>query len=385
MAERRIAIVYDYMTQMGGGERVIRELHSVFPDAPIFTVVYDPKALPPDFRAMDIRTSFLDRLPLAHRKFELYIPFYGFAMEQFDLRAYDVVLSVSTMVAKGVVTGPRTCHVSLCFTPMRWAWDLYPSYLDELRGRFWMRLGFRISTHFYRIWDVASAARVNYFLAGSEVASRRIRKHYGRTSDVLHPPVDTGSFTPGGAPPEDFYLVVSRLVFAKRIDLAIDAFAKLGARLVVIGTGERASSLRRRATPNVSFLGYQDDDAVRDHYRRCRALIFPGEEDFGLTPVEAQACGRPVIAYAAGGALETVRDGETGVLFHEQTADALAAAVRRFESLAFDAARIRQWSLRFGRDRFRDGIRAYVHRKHEEYMHDFFGDPAPHPAGRTAE
>lgn len=377
MSGRRVAIVYDYMTQMGGGERVIRELHSVFPDAPIHTVVYDPKSLPADFRAMDIRTSFLDRFPLAHRKFELYIPFYGFAMEQFDLRAYDIVLSVSTMVAKGIITGPRTCHVSLCFTPMRWAWDLYQSYLDELRGRFWVRAGFRIFTHYYRVWDVASAERVDYFLAGSAVASRRIRKHYGRPSDVLHPPVDTDLFTPGGAPPEDFYLVVSRLVFAKRIDLVIDAFAKLDARLVIIGTGERTASLRRRATPNVTFLGFQDDDVVRDHYRRCRALIFPGEEDFGLTPVEAQACGRPVIAYAAGGALETILDGETGVLFHEQSVDSLIDAVRRSEALAFDAARIRRWSLRFGRERFRQGIRDYVHRRHEEYMRDYFGEPVP--------
>ncbi|MBM4156082.1 MAG: glycosyltransferase family 4 protein [Lentisphaerae bacterium] len=384
MSERRVAIVYDYMTQMGGGERVIRELHSVFPDAPIYTVVYDAKALPADFRAMDIRTSFLDRFPLAHRKFELYIPLYGFAMEQFDLRAYDIVLSVSTMVAKSIITGPRTCHVSLCFTPMRWAWDLYQSYLDELRGRFWVRAGFRIFTHYYRVWDVASAERVNYFLAGSAVASRRIRKHYGRPSDVLHPPVDTDLFTPGNVPPEDFYLVVSRLVLAKRIDLVIDAFAKLDARLVVIGTGERAADLRRRATPNVTFLGFQDDDVVRDHYRRCRALIFPGEEDFGLTPVEAQACGRPVIAYAAGGALETILDGETGVLFHEQSVDSLTDAVRRSEALPFDAARIRGWSLRFGRERFRQGIRDYVHRRHEEYMRDYFGEPPPRGAERTA-
>lgn len=377
MAGRRIAIVYDYMTQMGGGERVIRELHSVFPDAPIYTVVYDPKALPPDFRGMDIRTSFLDRFPLAHRRFELYLPLYGFAMEQFDLRGYDIVLSVSTMVAKGINTGPRTCHVSLCFTPMRWAWDLYHAYLDELRGRFWTRLGFRVFSHYYRIWDVASASRVNYFLAGSTVASRRIRKHYGRSSDVLHPPVDTDTFTPGGSPPEDFYLVVSRLVLAKRIDIAVAAFTKLGRRLVVIGTGERMPVLRRMATPNVTFLGFQDDAVVRDHYRRCRALIFPGEEDFGLTPVEAQASGRPVIAYAAGGALETVVDGETGVLFHEQTPGALAAAVGRFETLAFDAARIRQWSLRFGRERFRTEIGDYVHRKYLEYIRDFFGEPAP--------
>ncbi len=381
--ERRIAIVYDYMTQMGGGERVIRELHSVFPDAPIYTVVYDPKALPADFRDMDIRPSFLDRFPLAHRKFEIYLPFYGFAVEQFDLRGYDVVLSVSTMVAKGINTGPRTCHVSLCFTPMRWAWDLYHAYLDELRGRFWMRAGFRIFSHYYRIWDVASASRVNYFLAGSTVAGRRIRKHYGRDSDVLHPPVDTDRFTPNGSPPEDFFLVVSRLVLAKRIDIVVAAFARIKARLIVIGTGERLPVLRRKATPNVTFLGFQDDEVVRDHYRRCRALLFPGEEDFGLTPVEAQASGRPVIAYAAGGALETVEDGVTGVLFHEQTPEALADAVARFETLRFDSDRIRQSSLRFGRERFRTEIRDYLNRKYDDYMQAFFGDPPPPASGRT--
>lgn len=383
--EQRVAIVYDYMTQMGGGERVIRELHSIFPSAPIYTLLYDPAALPADFKEMDIRTSFINRLPFTHRKFELYIPLFGFAMEQFDLRSYDIVLSVSTMVAKGINTSPRTCHISLCFTPMRWAWDLYHAYLDELRGRFWTRIGFRIFTHYYRVRDVTSASRVNYFLAGSTVASRRIRKHYGRDSDVLHPPVDTDAFTPGGAPPEPFYLIVSRLVFAKRIDLAVKAFAHLPQRLVVIGAGEQASALRRMVTPNVTFLEYQPDDVIRDHYRRCRALIFQGEEDFGLTPVEAQASGRPVIAYAAGGALETVVDGETGVLFHEQTAEALAEAVKRFETIPFDSSRIRQWSLRFGRERFRTEIKDYVNRKYLEHMHDFFGDATPPAAGRDGD
>jgi glycosyltransferase involved in cell wall biosynthesis len=371
----KIAIVYDYMLQMGGGERVIRALHAIFPDAPIYTTVYAPERLDPDFREMDIRTSFIDRLPLSHRKFELYVPLYAFAMEQFDFRDYDVVLSVSTMVAKGVITGPRTCHVSICFTPMRWAWDLYHDYLAELRDMRLVRWMFRFWTHYYRTWDVASASRVSYFIAGSEVAAARIRKHYGRDSEVLHPPVDTRRFRPNGKPPEDFYLVVSRLVYAKRIDVAIRAFAGTQRRLVVIGEGERLAHFRRFATENIVFLGYQPDEVVQDHYARCRALVFPGEEDFGLTPVEAQACGRPVVAYAAGGSLETVIDAETGVFFPEQTPEALLGAIERFERLSFDGERIRANAERFDAAIFAERIRAVVERRHAEYARTFFPEP----------
>jgi glycosyltransferase involved in cell wall biosynthesis len=350
----RVAIVYDYLTQMGGGERVLRELHALFPHAPIHTLVYDRDRMPADFRAMDIRVSFIDRLPLSHRKFELYIPLFGYAMEQFDFRGYDLVLSLSTMVAKGVLTDSKTPHVSWCFSPMRWAWDLYPVYLDELGKRFFLRQAFRTFCHYYRIWDAVSSPRVSRFLAGSAAAQARIRKHYGRDAEILHPPIDTGFFTPGDQAPGDFYLIVSRLVLAKRIDLAIAAFAILGMPLVIIGTGEREAALRNQAPPNVRFLGFQDDTAVRDHYRRCKALVFPGEEDFGLTPVEAQACGCPVIAYAAGGALETVADGVHGVLFHRQNPEVIAEAVRRFEALSPrpDPAELRRNGLRFGRAAF---------------------------------
>jgi glycosyltransferase involved in cell wall biosynthesis len=360
------------MLQMGGGERVVKALHEIFPDAPIYTVAYDPRALPEAFRAMDIRTSFIDRLPFARRKFEIYVPLYAFAMEQFDLREYDVVLSVSTMVAKGAITGPRTCHISLCFTPLRWAWDLYQDYVEELRDARLVRWLFRFWTHYYRIWDISSASRVNYFIAGSHVAARRIRKHYGRESEVVYPPIEGHFFQSNEAPPEDFYLVVSRLVYAKRIDVAVRAFANLNRRLVVIGQGERLPHLQRIATPNVEFLGYQPDEVVRDYYARCRALVFPGEEDFGLTPVEAQAVGRPVIAYAAGGSLETVVDGETGVFFDPQTPEALAAAVEKFETLEFDSSVIRAHVLRFRPETFERRIREVVSRCREEYVEMFF-------------
>jgi len=368
----KIAIAYDYMTQMGGGERVIMALHEIFPDAPIYTVMYCPETMSDEFREMDIRTSFVDRLPFAHKKFELYIPFFAFGMEQFDFREFDVVLSVSTMVAKGVVTGPRTCHVSLCFTPMRWAWDLYHNYLEELRDARFTRWAFRFFTHYYRIWDIASVSRVNYFIAGSEIAARRIRKHYSRDADVIYPPIDTQQFTPNGAEPEDFYLVVSRLVYAKRIDIAIDAFANTNRKLVVIGQGERIEHLKKVATPNIEFLGYQSDDVVHDHYSRCRALIFPGEEDFGLTPVEAQACGRPVIAYAAGGSLETVIDGETGVFFHAQSPEALSEALEKFEAQEFDPGRVRENAERFDSKVFAERIRSYVEQKRDQYEDTFF-------------
>ena len=368
----KIAIAYDYLAQMGGGERVILALHRIFPEAPIYTVIYCPKSMSDDFREMDIRTSFVDRLPFSRRKFELYVPLFAFGMEQFDLREFDVVLSVSTMVAKGVITGPHTCHVSLCFTPMRWAWDLYHDYLSELRHARLTRWAFRFWTHYYRIWDIASVSRVNYFLAGSQIAARRIRKHYNRDADVIYPPIDTRRFQPSGAEPEDFYLVVSRLVYAKRIDVAVKAFAGTDRRLVVIGTGERLPSLKKIATPNIEFLGYQPDEVVRDHYSRCRGLVFPGEEDFGLTPVEAQACGRPVVAYAAGGSLETVIDGETGVFFAEQSPESLRRALERFETLEFDPARIRVNAERFDLSIFAERIRAFIADKHEEYEATYF-------------
>ncbi len=369
----KIAIAYDYMTQMGGGERVIHALHGIFPEAPIYTVVYDRKTMSKDFQTMDIRTSFVDKLPFAYKRFEMYIPLYGFAMEQFDFREYDVVLSVSTMVAKGLITGPKTCHISICFTPMRWSWDLYQNYIEELKGKWFIRQGFRFFTHYYRIWDMATAARVNYFVAGSRVAAQRIRKHYNRDSKVIHPPVDVESYVPNGKPPEDFYLVVSRLVLAKRVDLAVKAFALSGRPLVVIGRGERLRHLRKIATPNIRFLGYQPDEVVRNYYARCRALIFPGEEDFGLTLVEAQASGRPVIGYAAGGALETIQDGKTGVFFHEQTPESLNNAVDRFEKIQFDDKSIRQSSLRFSTAQFRKAITEFVAIKHKEYIRTFFG------------
>lgn len=368
----KIAIAYDYMTQMGGGERVILALKKIFPDAPIYTVLYDPRTMSDAFADADIRTSFVDRLPFSHRNFELYVPLYAFGMEQFDFREYDVVLSVSTMVAKGVITGPRTCHISICFTPMRWAWDLYHDYLEELRNARFTRWMFRFWTHYYRIWDVASAQRVNYFVAGSEVAASRIRKHYGRGAHVIHPPIDTERFQPTGEAGEDFYLVVSRLVYAKRIDLAVRAFANSDRRLVVIGQGERLPSLEKIAGPNVEFLGYQPDEVVRSYYSRCRALIFPGEEDFGLTPVEAQACGRPVIAYAAGGSLETVVDEVTGVFFHEQNAGALTEALEKFEQLDFDPEVIRESALRFGTQDFARRIQDFVEASRKEYMGSFF-------------
>jgi glycosyltransferase involved in cell wall biosynthesis len=276
------------------------------------------------------------------------------------------------MVAKGINTGHNTCHISLCFTPMRWAWDLYQNYIEELRGRFFLRAMFRVFTHYYRLWDVASTSRVNYFIAGSQVAARRIHKHYGRKSDVMHPPIEVERFTPTGKPPEDFYLVVSRLVLAKRIDLAVRAFALLGKRLVVIGTGERLAHLKKIATSNITFAGYQPDAVVSDYLARCKALIFPGEEDFGMTPVEAMAAGRPAIAYAAGGALETIKDTETGIFFHEQTPEALAAAVKRFETLTFDSRSIRAHAEGFGAAAFETAIRSYVEARRAEYLHTYF-------------
>jgi len=294
-------------------------------------------------------------------------------MEQFDFREFDVVLSVSTMVAKGLITASKTCHISMCCTPMRWAWDLYQNYLEELKGRRIMRFGFRLATHYYRWWDIATAARVNYFIAGSRVAAVRIRKHYGRGSEVIYPSVDTDFFVPNRKSPEDFYLVVSRLVLAKRIDLVVEAFSRSGRPLVVIGQGEQSAHLKRIAAPNIRFLGYQPDAVLQDYYARCRALIFPGEDDFGLTIVEAQASGRPVIGYAAGGVLETIQDGVTGIFFRRQTPECLNEAVERLEVTRFNYGIIRKSSLRFSTENFKKAILQFVETKYAEYMKTFFG------------
>ena len=356
----RLAIVHDYLNQYGGAERVLESLHDLYPDAPIYTSIYDSDRMPDFYRGWDIRTSFMQRLPGVSAHHQMFLPCYPVAIESFELSGYDVILSNSSAWAKGVVTPPNAVHVCYCLTPMRWAWR-YGDYVERERLGRLPRLGLPAAMTALRIWDVTSAQRVDEFMAISRAVAARIRKYYRREATVVYPPVDTDRFATA-RPPGGYYLVVSRLIPYKRVDLAVEAFSRLGLPLKVAGDGRDRAALQARAGRNVEFLGHVSDAEVVELIRGCRAFVFPGEEDFGIAPVEAQAAGRPVVAFGAGGALDTVLDGETGVHFREQTAEGLIDAVRRLESLALDPDRIAAHARGFDAAVFREQITAFVER-----------------------
>lgn len=354
----KIAIVHDWLTNMGGAEKVIESFINVYPEAPIYTSMVNKDNLSKKFQNKKIIPSFLqkkmNKKKPNHQKF---LPFMPMAFESFDLNDYDIVLSSSSSCAKGVITRPGTVHVCYCHTPMRYGWEFYHEYIENM-GKLKKSL-VKYVMNYIRLWDRISADRVDYFIANSKYVANRIWKHYRRPSTVIYPPVNTEYYTPEGQK-EDIYLCMSRLVKYKRVDLAVEAFNKLGKKLVVIGAGEQLEYLKSIAKPNIVFLGRQPDEVVREYYRKSKAFLFPGEEDFGITPVEAQACGTPVIAFGKGGAMETVIDGVTGTFFSEQTADSLIEAVQRFEQLEFKSDDCRKNAERFSIERFEKQIKAYV-------------------------
>ncbi|WP_052888190.1 glycosyltransferase [Thermogemmatispora carboxidivorans] len=358
----RVALVHDYLNQMGGAERVVLALHELFPDAPLYTSIFDPKRVDPAFRRMDIRTSFMQQFPLVTSHHQPYLPFYSYAMESLDLRGYDLVLSSSSAFAKGVITRPETLHICYCHTPMRWCWN-YEEYVErEQLGRLARSLlPFLVSR--LRLWDQVTAARVDHFIANSPVVAERIRKYYRREAVVIPPPVDASRFKFEPQARGDYFLIVSRLVPYKRIDLAIEACNALRLPLVIIGKGRDLPRLQRLAGPTIRFAGQLSDAEVLDYFAHCRALLFPGEEDFGITPLEAQASGRPVIAYGAGGALASVIEGVTGVFFREQTVESLAAVLATFDERAFDPYTIREHALEFDKPRFQRRMLQFIEAK----------------------
>jgi len=379
LSKLRVAIVHYWFVRQRGGERVLEVLAGMFPQADIFTMVLDPSSLPPSLRARRFTTSFLQRIPGITRHYKKFLPLFPLALEQFKLDEYDLVISSESGAAKGVLTRPHTCHICYCHTPMRYVWDMYHQYRASAPGGALGRALYSVVANYVRQWDYAAAARVDYYVASSHNAAFRIAKYYRREAEVIHPPVNVSAFSLG-TNPEDFYLVVSPLVAYKRVDLAISACNLLKRRLVVIGEGEMRRALEKIAGPTTIFLGYQPDARVREYYQRCRAFIFPNEEDIGLTPIEAQACGRPVIAFARGGALETVMGGfpadsyvpesSTGVFFPEQSAESLAEAVRFFESneTRFSPAFIRRHAERFDVSRFKAEMRAFINLKMLEFI-----------------
>jgi len=357
----RVALVHDYLVDAGGAERVLKVFHEIFPEAPIFTSVYNPHTTFADFRTMDVRPSFLQHFTTSKRRYRWLLPFYPLAFESFDLAGYDLVLSTTTSFAKGVITGPETLHICFCYTPTRFLWRT-GDYLSRARWARRWRFLMAPLLHYLRLWDFAAAQRVDYFIAQSHVAARRIRKWYGQESTVIPSPIDTTRFQIDSQI-EGYYLIVSRLEPYKRIALAVEAFNHLGLPLWIVGDGSDRRRLQKLAKPNIRFLGFVPEDQLVHLYARCWALIFPGEEDFGLTPLEANASGRPVIAYASGGALETVVEGVTGVFFHEPAAQALAQAVQDTDPSAFDPSALQAHAMKFDKEVFKQRVSAFVREK----------------------
>ncbi len=362
----RVALIHDWLTGMRGGERCLEVFCELFPDADLFTLLHVPGSVSPLIERRRIVTSFVQRLPAAATRYRYYLPLFPSAVETFDLRGYDLVLSSSHCVAKGARAAPGVPHVSYCFTPMRYVWDLYDDYFGP-GANLLVRAAMPPVAARLRRWDRASSARVGRFAAISHHVAARIDRYYGRRAEVIYPPVDVQRFEVAADAPDDFYLVVSALVPYKRLDLAVQAANRLDRRLLVVGTGPEERRLRALAGPRVEFLGWRSDAEIARLYRRCRAVLFPGLEDFGIVPLEAMASGRPVIAFAAGGALETVvpPGGDrppTGILFEAQTVDALVDALLRLEAgaVVFEPKALRARAEEFDRSRFKERIGAFL-------------------------
>jgi glycosyltransferase involved in cell wall biosynthesis len=356
----KVALVHDYLNQYGGAERVLEELHSLFPSAPVYTSMYWPEKMSATIRGLDVRTSFMQKLPLVTRNHQPFLLLYPLAFESFDLTGFDVVISNSSAFCKGVVTSPGTLHICYCLTPMRWVWN-YHAYVEREKLGMLARLVLPAAISQLRSWDVATAQNVDRFLAISRTVAARIRKYYRRDASVIYPPVNCDAFALPASRVDNYYLIVSRLIPYKRIDLAVDAFTRLGLPLKIVGSGGRdLPALRSRAGKNVEFVGRVSDVELKQLYANCRGLVFPGEEDFGIAPLEANASGRPVIAYAGGGALDTVIDGRTGTLFPQQKVDSLIDAVRRTEAIAWDSDQLRAHARKFDREVFRQQMQQFV-------------------------
>lgn len=352
--EYKTAIVHDWFCNMGGGDKVAEAFLDILPESPIYTLCYLENSLTDKLRTTEIVPSFLQkRINQKNDNHQKFLPFMPSAIESFDMNDYDIVISSSSCCAKGVITNPNSIHICYCHTPMRYAWEYFGEYtegMSVIKKRFVNYL-----MNYMRLWDFASAQRVDCFIANSRNVANRIRKHYGRESIVVNPPIDVEFFVPGNEE-GDFYLVVSRLVKYKRIDLAVEACNKLGRKLVVIGGGAELDHLKKIAGPTVKIMGRQSDDVIKDYYQKCKAFLFPGEEDFGMTPLEAQACGRPVIAYGKGGALETVIESKTGTFFYENSVESMADAILRLEEMSIKKDDCRLNAEQFSYDIFYEKI-----------------------------
>lgn len=366
---RRVAIVHEWFTTMRGGEKCVEALCEVFPDADVYALLHVPGSVSPVIERALVRTSFVQNLPAAATQYRRYLPLFPLAVRQFDLRGYDLVISSNHCVAKGARVPPAALHICYCYTPMRYIWGQYDEYFGKGRAGLLTRAAMRMFVGPLRRWDVATATHPHHFVAISENVRTRIREIYRRDSDMIYPPVDTSLFTLSGRD-DGYYLIVSALVPYKAVDIAIKAFNMSGDRLVIVGEGPDAPRLRKLAGPRVKFEGWQPEDRLREYYGGCRAVIFPGEEDFGIVPVEAMATGKPVLAYARGGALETVVDRpdlRTGILFPEQSTGSLLAGLAALKETGFDPVSIRAHALTFDRELYKERMKEYCVRRWDEF------------------
>lgn len=368
MENVKVALVHDWLTGRRGGEKVLEALAEIFPRAPIHTLFHFRGSQDPALERRTIRTSFLQGLPFLRQRYRSYLALFPLAAELFDLQDFELVVSSSHCVAKGIIPAPGALHVSYIHSPVRYAWNQYHAYFGPGRLALPARCVVAPVIHMLRTWDAASSARVDHFVANSAAVRSRIARYYRRPADVIPPPVDTDFFRPGGPGARGSgFLAVSALVPYKRLDLAVAAFNETGDRLRIVGTGPEYKALRRLARPNVEFLGAVGGPDLLRLYREAEAFVLPGEEDFGIAAVEAQACGRPVVAYGRGGALETVVDGTTGILFPALTVASLRAALDKVRRLPLNEDTVRSQALRFSKAAFREKITAFLDARWAEF------------------
>lgn len=365
MKKLNIAIVHDWLTGMRGGEKVLEVLCELYPDAALVTLLHNKGMLSPVIEKMNIKTSFIDKLPMKEKKYRNYLPIFPLAIESIDFSRYDLIISTSHCVAKSAKPGKNGLHICYCHTPMRYVWEMYDEYFGKDKAGIMTRAAMGIFAPLLRKWDVGTSGRVHHYIANSHNVARRIKQYYNRKADVIHPPVDTSLFQLSETH-KDYFLIVSALVPYKKVEIAIEAFNQIGKKLLIIGTGPESEKLKLIAKENIEFPGWKGDNELAEYYACCRALLFPGVEDFGIVPLEAMACGKPVIAFGKGGALETVIDegaNSTGIFFYEQTAESMIKAVKDFENKKFDPHSIRNQAMKFDRALFKDKIQKYIEEK----------------------